>query len=106
MEYTEDNCVVTLNDNIVIFTGRIETNDYSHFSEYLISIDKNIDNENIIYDLRPLTFLNSSGIKAIAVHLLKSSKKYKIRINADLTWQKVGIIPLRLIKPKGEIVIE
>ena len=57
-------------------------------------------------DFTELNFLNSSGIKTIAVHLLKSLKKYKILINSELTWQKVGIIPLRLIRPKGEIVIE
>lgn len=106
MEYNEENCIVSLEKNIVSFKGRIETADYSRFSSFLLDVDKNVEENSIVYDLRSLTFLNSSGIKTIAVHLLKSIKKYRIKINPDLTWQKVGIIPLRLIRPKGEIIIE
>jgi len=106
MEYKEDNCRVALENDVLVFSGKIEASNYSKFSDFLVKVDTQTVIDTVVYDLRQLHFLNSSGIKAIAVHLLKSSKKYRIIINPDLIWQKVGIFPLRLIKPTGFVSIE
>ena len=63
-------------------------------------------------NLRQLTFLNSSGIKAIAKWIMKLSstaadKKYIIKIlqNKDITWQTSSLPTLTFLVP-GVVQIE
>ena len=106
MEYIEENCKIILNNNTLVFTGKIEASDYANFTQFLKEVDQAVKEDTLIYDFRALNFLNSSGIKAIAVHFLNSQKKYRIIIKTGLTWQKVGIIPLRFIRPEGCVEID
>lgn len=106
MEYKDESCHLKLDGNNIFFEGRIETADYSDVSKFLTEADAQIEDQVISYDLTKLTFLNSSGIKALAIHFLKSAKKYIINIDNTLTWQRVGIVPLGKIKKEGEIVIK
>jgi hypothetical protein len=63
-------------------------------------------------DVRQLTFLNSSGIKAIAKWIMKlastpADKKYQIKIlkNKDITWQATSLLTLTFLVP-GSVVVE
>jgi len=38
--------------------------------------------------------------------LISSEKKYRIKIDGNLTWQKMGIVPLRYIRPEGCVEID
>lgn len=62
-------------------------------------------------DLRQLTFLNSSGIKAIAKWIMKlptapADKKYQIKIlqNKAIPWQATSLQTLTFLVPGGVVV--
>jgi hypothetical protein len=62
-------------------------------------------------NVRQLTFLNSSGIKAIAKWIMKLSstpadKKYQIKIlqNKEITWQATSLQTLTFLVPGGVVV--
>jgi len=64
------------------------------------------------FDVRKLTFLNSSGIKAIAKWVMKlagvgSDKRYQIKIlqNKEITWQATSLQTLTFLVPGGVVVV-
>lgn len=63
------------------------------------------------FDVRKLTFLNSSGIKAIAKWIMKlaslgADKRYQIKIlsNKEITWQATSLQTLTFLVPGGVVV--
>lgn len=66
----------------------------------------------IEFDVRKLTFLNSSGIKAIAKWVMKlagtpADKRYQIKIlqNKEITWQATSLQTLTFLVPGGVAVV-
>lgn len=64
------------------------------------------------FDVRKLTFLNSSGIKAIAKWIMKlagvpADKRYQIKIlqNKEITWQATSLQTLTFLVPGGVVVV-
>lgn len=64
------------------------------------------------FDVRKLTFLNSSGIKAIAKWVMKlagtpADKRYQIKIlqNKEITWQATSLQTLTFLVPGGVAVV-
>ena len=62
-------------------------------------------------NVKQLTFLNSSGIKAIAKWIMKlmsvpADKKYQIKIlqNKDITWQTTSLQTLTFLVPSGVVI--
>ncbi len=106
MVYNEDSCEIKLESNKLVFVGKMEKADYNDVGKFLREADKNITGDNVEIDLQKLEFLNSSGIRTLAVFFLECTKKIKIKIDKELTWQRVGIVPLSKIKPNDSIVVE
>lgn len=100
-----DECSIEYLDNAIRFSGKLERSNYSELSEFLSNADMQTSRDSMVLDLIKLDFLNSSGIRAIAVYLMETSKKIKLRLN-DLTWQRVGIVPLTKIRPENFITVE
>lgn len=64
------------------------------------------------FDVRKLTFLNSSGIKAIAKWVMKlagvpADKRYQIKIlqSKEITWQATSLQTLTFLVPGGVVVV-
>lgn len=104
------------NGVVVKFTGDIDMEDPSiildPFFEQIHNgiIDQSL--KEVIADFRELTFLNSSGIKAVAKWIMKLSeveeiKKYVIKIvhNNEITWQVTSLPTLTFLVP-GAVLVE
>jgi hypothetical protein len=105
MEYREEKFVLNVKDNQFNFQGKIEKTDYSALGKFLVEAEKQINTDELCFDFRPLEYLNSSGVRAIAVFFLGTQKKVCIHINEGLTWQRIGLTPLGNMKSEGIQVI-
>ncbi len=105
MTFKEDDVIIELKDNVLVFKGKLEKSDYSDVSAFVYEAEGKITADDLIIDIRELNFLNSSGIRVLATLFTKTGKKIKIQLNADIAWQKVGILPLTHIRGAGEITI-
>ncbi len=105
MEFKENDVNIELKGNNLHFSGKMEKSDYSDVTKFLFEAEKNVSNGELVIDIRELLFLNSSGIRVLATLFTASNKKIAIHINTDISWQKVGILPLTHIKQQGEITI-
>ncbi|OHD08397.1 MAG: hypothetical protein A2Y34_16455 [Spirochaetes bacterium GWC1_27_15] len=105
MELIRNNYKITLDKNRIIFIGKIEECSYEEISNFLLQLDNNIKEDEIILDLILLKFLNSAGIRVLATFFLRNSRKVIIKINKNITWQNVGITPLIKLKSDGKIEI-
>jgi len=92
MELIRNNYKITLDKNRIIFIGKIEECSYEEISNFLLQLDNNIKEDEIILDLILLKFLNSAGIRVLATFFLRN-------------WQNVGITPLIKLKSDGKIEI-
>ena len=106
MNYAVEQLNLEVSGNKFIFKGKIERSDYTELSKFLSDSEKSLEGQNVEFDFRALEYLNSSGIRAVAVFFLESSKKVTMKINPELTWQKVGLTPLAAIKPSGMITVQ
>lgn len=105
MELKEEGYSLTLVSNTIKIVGKIEKNEYAGISDFLAKADADVSGDSLTIDLFDLKFLNSSGIRTLAVFFLGTKKKVSIKMNEELTWQRVGIKPLANIKPNGMIAI-
>jgi hypothetical protein len=98
------------------FTGDIDMQDPSEILDPLFDkvhagcLSKGI--KQVDLNCKQLTFLNSSGIKAIAKWIMKladlgEDKKYVIRLlhNRDITWQVTSLPTLTFLVP-GAVKVE
>ena len=106
VNYAVEQLNLEVSGNKFIFKGKIERSDYTELSKFLSDSEKSLEGQNVEFDFRALEYLNSSGIRAVAVFFLESSKKVTMKINPELTWQKVGLTPLAAIKPSGMITVQ
>ncbi len=106
MKYIDENCEIKFENNKLMFIGKMEKSDYEDVGKFLHEINNIIITDSIEIDLQHLNFLNSSGIRILAVFVLECSKKIRIKIDKKLTWQRVGIVPLSRIKPDNSIIID
>ncbi len=105
MELKESDYSIVSNGSTITLEGKLELPDYKHIIEFLDKIDSEIGEDKISFNIRNLQFLDSRGIRALAIFFKKCVKKVEIAINPDITWQKVGVTPLCSIRPAGDIVI-
>lgn len=108
MEYKKDLYSVNYKDNSneIVFEGKIECSDYKWLISFMEDFIKQNEQKDIYINLINLKLLNSTGIRVLAVFIINCPLKVIIKINNNVTWQRVGIIPLKGIKPKGQILIE
>jgi hypothetical protein len=106
MEFKDAKFNLSVKGGQFVFTGSIERSDYTELGKFLVEAEKSVTTNELLFDFRPLEYLNSSGIRAIAVFFLESRKKVRLKINPDMTWQKVGLTPLSTLKTAGGITIE
>lgn len=104
MNFQDGDFTATLDGATLKLMGKIEKSDYTDFDFFLKDIDSSISTSKLILDIKELNFLNSSGIRSLAVFFMSTSKEIEIHIN-DLTWQRVGIVPLEKIKPDNSIKV-
>ena len=105
MEYRDEFFILKVDENQYLFEGKIEKNDYKELMDFLGKSIKKVTGDEIIMDFRSLEYLNSSGIRAVAVFLMDAGKKAQLIINPEITWQRVGISPLAAIRKKDEIKV-
>ena len=105
MEFKDDKLLLNVNKNVFNFQGKLEKSDYSGLSKFLEQAEAKIQENIMDFDFRNLEFLNSSGIRAIAVFFLSCNKKINIYINKAVTWQRVGLIPLKSMKEDDMITV-
>jgi hypothetical protein len=103
MNYAVEQLNLEVVENRFVFKGKVERSDYSDLSRFLKEAEKGVGASSVEFDFRGLEYLNSSGIRAVAVFFLESVKKVTIRINPEVTWQRVGLTPLASIRPNGAI---
>lgn len=101
MKYSEPGFEITLTDNVLAFSGKLEKSDYTEIDNFLRGVDQALHAATCIIEITQLTFLNSSGIKCLATFMLGSPKQFEIRINPDITWQTESIPALAMLKPNG-----
>jgi len=106
MEMKDGTFALTVTGNRFLFQGKIERADYSELARFLGEAEKSVAGGELEIDFRPLEYLNSSGIRAIAVFFLESANKVRIKINPEITWQRVGLTPLGSMKGDGKIIVE
>jgi hypothetical protein len=101
MNYSEPGFEITLTNNTLIFSGKLEKSDYTDIDKFLREVDQALKDALCIIDLANLSFLNSSGIRSLATFMLGSPKKFEIQINNTITWQTESIPTLTFLKPEG-----
>ena len=99
LKYSETTFNIALGGNVLTFSGTLEKFDYSDIDAFLRTVDQSLSSEICNIDLTNLHYLNSSGLKTLVTFMLKSSRKFEIRINADVTWQTENIPPLTHLRP-------
>ena len=99
MNYSEQGFEITLTENVLLCSGKLEKSNYTDVDRFLREVDQSLHAELCIIDLTTLSFLNSSGIKSLATFMLGSPKKFEIRINDSITWQTQSIPALTFLKP-------
>lgn len=95
---------IELKDNVIHFSGKLDKSDYSDVNDFLKKAEENVSGDEIVLDLKDLVHLNSSGIRTIVIFITKYPKKIVIHANKELTWQRIGIIPLSKIRKEIEII--
>lgn len=105
MKFKNENFNIELKDNTLFFLGSMELENYSEVKNFLSKVDSSLNVNELSIDISKLSFLNSSGIRTLAIFLMGSTKIFKICINPNKTWQRAGIPPLIHIRKKGEISI-
>lgn len=98
MTYSEGGARITLTGNVLAFSGKLELADYDNVDEFLRNIDVSVSASVCILDLTFLTFLNSSGIRSLAVFMLGSQKEFELRVNPAITWQQETLPVLTHLK--------
>ena len=106
MEYKDDSFLVVTEKDTINFSGKIEKSEYTELSDFLDKFNAEHKGTNLDINLSKLAFLNSSGIRTIALFLMKCKKRVKLIIDSTIAWQKYGIEPLVALRPQGEIVVE
>ncbi len=101
MNYSESGFEITLNNNTLSFSGTLEKMEYAEVDAFLRGVDQMLTETTCVVDLTKLSFLNSSGIRALATFLLGSPKHFELRVNNTITWQKESIPALTCLKPDG-----
>lgn len=104
MNYNDGDFEARLDGSTLKLKGKIEKSDYTDLTFFLKEVNDTLSDQTLILDIKELDFLNSSGIRTLAVFFMGSDKKIEIHIN-DLTWQRVGIVPLEKIKPNNSIKV-
>ena len=105
MSYSEPGFEITLRENSLTFSGKLEKSDYSEVDTFLRKVDQTLSSGTCVIDLTNLTFLNSSGIRSLATFILGSPKTFEIHINKTITWQTGSISTLAHLKSKGIEVV-
>ncbi len=99
MNYSEPGFEITLTENVLHCSGKLEKSNYTDIDQFLREVDHALQAEVCVIDLTELHFLNSSGIKTLATFMLGSPKKFEIRVNDSITWQTQSIPALTFLKP-------
>lgn len=105
MKYSEPGFELTLTENVLAFSGKLEKSDYTDIDKFLRSVDQSLRTTTCVIELTKLSFLNSSGIKCLATFMLGSPKQFEIRVNNNVTWQTESIPALAMLKPNGITVV-
>ena len=105
MTYSEGGARMTLAGNVLTFSGKLECADYGNVDEFLRNVDESLSASRCILDLTQLTFLNSSGIRSLAVFMLGSQKEFDLRINPEITWQQETLPVLTHLKSNAIHII-
>ncbi len=105
MKFVSETFDINLKNNFLIFSGNMELLDYKEVDEFLKKIENNTESKEITIDLKNLFFLNSSGIRTLAVFVLNSEKVINFLVKETSTWQKAGITPIVQMKKSGQIII-
>ncbi len=101
MEYSKAGYGLFLSEDRLRMWGKLEEHDYTEINCFLKEVDRAVDGDTCIIDLRELEYLNSSGIKAVFDFMRNSAKKFEIYTNQDVAWQKRNI-PLLVFPLKGK----
>lgn len=105
MQYSESGFELTVTDNVLAFSGKLEKSDYTVIDDFLRRAAQTLRSETCVIELTRLTFLNSSGIKCLATFMLGSPKQFEIRVNKNVTWQAESIPALAMLKPNDITIV-
>lgn len=105
MTYSDTGFEITLTNNTLVFSGKLERSDYTEIDDFLRKVDQAITESSCSIDLTKMIFLNSSGIRSLATFILGSPKSFEIQINKESTWQTESIPVLQHLKSKGITII-
>lgn len=106
MNYSEQDFSITLERNVLTFSGKLEKSNYSDVDAFLRKVDQTLSDSTCILDLQKLAFLNSSGIRSLATFILGSPKSFELHINKSITWQTESIPALKHLKSKGITIVQ
>jgi hypothetical protein len=101
MEYREANFHIHASNNTITFSGALEKTVYTDVVDFLNEVEKQIADDSIILDLHSLEFLNSTGIRMLAVFLTGSTKNFQLIYNKAFSWQKNALSAMQQIKPSA-----
>lgn len=105
MEYRGEGFLITISDTAIMLSGKIETNVYTEILDFLKHGEQTLQAEPVILDVRQLTYLNSAGIKMLAVFMTGSPKTFEVHVDTHINWQQHIMLTLRYIKPDGITII-
>ncbi len=106
MKFKDASFTAVLEGTRLVFSGKIEKSDYSSFSLFLKQVDAAVKEKELLVDIRRLDFINSGGIRSLAVFFLGSGKDFRIIIDPEKSWQKAGILSLVSLKDEGKVKVE
>ena len=105
MEYKDKDFCITILEDTVVFSGKLEKRDYTEIVNFLKQGEDTIQAETVKVDLQALWFINSNGIKILAIFLTRSSKKFEVYIDEEVEWQENTLLVLNRIKPDGITIV-
>lgn len=105
-----DDYKIRLNENgHFIISGVLRLQSPTIYDDLFVPIKIDIEsNRPITVDLQNVSYLNSSGITALARLIIKArthDAPFKIIAKSDVPWQKKSILSLKRLWPKLEIIM-
>ena len=105
MTYSEPGFTISLQENLLQFSGKIERFDYSALEHFLEQVEEALPDHDCFVDLTELSYLNSRGLRTFVNYILKSNHAFTLRINNSAMWQKQSFPMLKFLRPERITIV-
>lgn len=103
--YSEPGFNISLQENLLRFSGKIERFDYSALEHFFEQVEEALPDHDCLVDMTGLLYLNSRGLRTFVNYILKSNHAFTLRINNSAMWQKQSLPMLKFLRPERITIV-